>query len=102
MLSNEIRVFFTKYNDPPYVKFEKLKVMVKLSSEKNMDQVLSELKEYANEVDVEFVKQSVKAIGACAVKIESTCEKCVNVLLELIKSKPGYVIEESITVIKVK
>ena len=28
ILSKEIRVFFCKYNDPPYVKFQKLEIMV--------------------------------------------------------------------------
>jgi AP-1 complex subunit beta-1 len=45
-LSNEMRVFFCKYNDPPYVKVEKLEIMIKLVTEKNVDTFLSELKEY--------------------------------------------------------
>jgi vesicle coat complex subunit len=45
VLSNEIRVFFCKYNDPPYVKMEKLEIMVKLCNDRNVDQLLSELKE---------------------------------------------------------
>ncbi|KAI8853732.1 adaptin N terminal region-domain-containing protein [Chytridium lagenaria] len=92
VLNQEMRVFFTKYNDPPYVKLEKL--------EANVEQVLLELKEYASEVDVEFVRQAVKAIGRCAIKIESASERCVNVLLELIKTKVNYVVQESIVVIK--
>jgi len=32
-------VFFCKYNDPIYVKLEKLEIMIKLASEKNVDQV---------------------------------------------------------------
>jgi len=44
-LSNEMRVFFCKYNDPPYVKVEKLEIMIKLVTEKNVDTFLSELKE---------------------------------------------------------
>ena len=44
-LSTEMRVFFCKYNDPPYVKIEKLDIMVKLATEKNIDTLLSELKE---------------------------------------------------------
>jgi vesicle coat complex subunit len=43
-------VFFCKYNDPIYVKMEKLEVMIRLSSDRNIDQVLLELKEYAQEV----------------------------------------------------
>lgn len=45
MLSNELRIFFCKYNDPPYVKIEKLGIMVKLANERNVDMLLSELKE---------------------------------------------------------
>ncbi|CAG8467810.1 5695_t:CDS:2, partial [Scutellospora calospora] len=44
ILANEMRVFFCKYNDPPYVKLEKLEIMIKLANEKNIDQLLSELK----------------------------------------------------------
>lgn len=34
---------------------EKLEIMIKLVSERNVEQVLLELKEYATEVDVDFV-----------------------------------------------
>lgn len=43
----------------------------------------------------------VRAIGRCAVTIESAAEKCVNVLLELIATKVNYVVQEAIIVIKV-
>uniref|UniRef100_A0A7N0VDM7 Clathrin/coatomer adaptor adaptin-like N-terminal domain-containing protein n=1 Tax=Kalanchoe fedtschenkoi TaxID=63787 RepID=A0A7N0VDM7_KALFE len=64
-------VFFCKYNDPIYVKLEKLEIMIKLASDRNIDQVLLELKEYATEVDVDFVRKAVRAIGRCAIKYES-------------------------------
>lgn len=48
ILANEMRVFFCKYNDPPYVKVEKLDVMVRLASDKNVDTLLGELKEYVS------------------------------------------------------
>ncbi|GAA5990292.1 hypothetical protein JCM10908_007301 [Rhodotorula pacifica] len=99
-LSNEMRVFFCKYNDPPYVKVEKLEIMIKLVTEKNVDTFLSELKEYASEVDVDFVRRAIRAIGQCAVKIEDAAERCVNVLLELISTRVSYVVQEAIVVIK--
>ena len=46
ILSNEMRVFFCKYNDPLYVKVEKLDIMVRLANDHNVDALLSELKEY--------------------------------------------------------
>lgn len=39
ILSHEVKVFFCKYNDPIYVKTEKLEIMIKLADEKNIDQV---------------------------------------------------------------
>jgi len=46
LLSNEMRVFFCKYNDPLYVKIEKLDIMVRLANDSNVDALLSELKEW--------------------------------------------------------
>ncbi|KAJ7206030.1 adaptin N terminal region-domain-containing protein [Mycena pura] len=100
ILSTEIRVFFCKYNDPLYVKIEKLDVMVRLASENNVDALLSELKEYSSEVDVDFVRKSIKCIGQTAVKIDSAAERCVNVLLELIDTRVTYVVQEAIVVMK--
>ncbi|KAI9485877.1 MAG: adaptin N terminal region-domain-containing protein [Benjaminiella poitrasii] len=100
VLSNEVRVFFCKYNDPPYVKLEKLEIMIKLCNDRNVDQLLSELREYANEVDVDFVRKSVHAIGRCAIKIEEAAERCINVLLDLINTGVSYVVQEAVVVIK--
>jgi AP-1 complex subunit beta-1 len=100
ILAHEIKVFFCKYNDPIYVKMEKLEIMIKLASDRNIDQVLLEFKEYATEVDVDFVRKAVRAIGRCAIKLERAAERCINVLLDLIKIKVNYVVQEAIVVIK--
>eukprot|EP00850_Spirogloea_muscicola_P016030 SM000127S26646 [mRNA] locus=s127:194449:199597:+ [translate_table: standard] len=100
VLAHEIKVFFCKYNDPIYVKLEKLEIMIKLASDRNIDQVLLEFKEYATEVDVDFVRKAVRAIGRCAIKLERATERCINVLLDLIKLKVNYVVQEAIIVIK--
>ena len=71
------QVFFCKYNDPIFVKMEKLDIMIKLANDRNIDQVLLELKEYATEVDVDFVRKAVRAIGRCAVSIEHAAERYV-------------------------
>jgi AP-1 complex subunit beta-1 len=102
LLANEMRVFFCKYSDPLYVKVEKLDIMVRLASDKNVDPLLSELKEYASEVDVDFVRKSVKAIGQTAIKVDSAAERCVNVLLELIDTRVSYVVQEAVVVMRVR
>lgn len=100
ILQEEIRVFFTKYNDPPYVKIEKLDVIVKLASESNIDNVLAELKEYANEVDVDFVRKSVRAIGRCAIKIVLAADRCVATLIDLLALGVDYIVQETVIVMK--
>ena len=100
ILAHEIKVFFCKYNDPIYVKMEKLEIMIMLSSERNIEQVLLEFKEYASEVDVDFVRKSVRAVGRCAIKLERAAERCINVLLDLIQTRVNHVVQEAIIVIK--
>ncbi|KAK2099864.1 AP-2 complex subunit beta [Saguinus oedipus] len=100
ILKQEIKVFFLKYNDPIYVKLEKLDITIRLASQDNIAQVLAELKEYATEVDVDFVQKAVWAIGRCAIKVEQSAEGCVSTLLDPIQTKVNYVVQEAIVVIR--
>lgn len=108
LFKNEFGVFFVKYNDPIYIKLEKLDILIRLTNSANISHVLNELKEYSTEVDVDFVRKSVRAIGRCAIKVEESADKCVETLLELIKSKingnqdfkENYVLQEAIVVIR--
>merc|ERR1740136_158431 len=100
ILKHEMKVFFVKYNDPIYIKLEKLDIMIRLTSQANIAQVLSELKEYSTEVDVDFVRKSVRAIGRCAIKVEQSAERCVSTLMDLIQTKVNYVVQEAVVVIK--
>ncbi len=106
ILSQHIRHFYCKYNDPLYVKMEKLEILISLASDKNIDGLLLELREYANEVDVDFVRRAVRAIGRCAIKLANSHEKCVNLLINLIRSSSGidarvnYVVQEAVVIIR--
>ena len=70
LLKHEMKVFFVKYNDPIYVKLEKLDIMIRLASEANIVQVLSELKEwvlYGLKLTINFMHfWSVCWISFCA------------------------------------
>ena len=46
LLSKNIQVFFCKYNDPIYVKMEKLELLISLATPKYMEKILNELKEW--------------------------------------------------------
>jgi vesicle coat complex subunit len=61
-----------------------------------------ELKEYAYaEVDMDFVRKAVRAIGRCAIKLQAAAERAVAVLVDLMQTKVSYVVQEAIVVIKV-
>jgi AP-2 complex subunit beta-1 len=100
ILQNEVKVFFCKYNDPIYVKLAKLEIMYRLTREENVSEVLAELKEYASEVDVDFVRKAVRSIGRLAIKISSASDQCITTLLNLMQTKVSYVVQEAIVVIK--
>ncbi|KAI9817922.1 MAG: hypothetical protein M1832_004542 [Thelocarpon impressellum] len=100
VLRNDIRVFFCKYNDPIYVKVTKLELVFMLATENNIEEVLTELREYATEIDVHFVRKSVRAIGKLAIKIEPAAKQCINTLLELVATKVSYIVQEATVVIR--
>ncbi|OQE42348.1 hypothetical protein PENCOP_c004G08056 [Penicillium coprophilum] len=100
VLRNDIRVFFCNYNDPIYVKVTKLELMFMLTTKENISIVLAELREYATEIDVHFVRKAVRAIGKLAIKIESAAKQCIDTLLELVDAKIPYIVQEATVVIR--
>lgn len=56
-------MFYCKFNDPVYVKLEKVEILIKVADKGNSEQILLELKEYSQDVDMELVGAAVKAIG---------------------------------------
>lgn len=99
-LKNDVKAFFVKYNDPIYVKLEKLEILNRLVNDENANIVLSELKEYSSEVDVDFVRKAIRSIGRCALKVELAADRCVKILIELVETQINYVVQESVIVIK--
>ena len=100
-LTEDLKVFFCKYSDPIYVKLAKLDIISRLANDDNIGLILPELKEYSSEVDIDFVRKSVRSIGRCAIKIPAAADKCIEKLVELVATKVNYVVQEAIVVIKV-
>jgi len=100
VLQSDIRVFFCKYNDPIYVKVTKLELIFMLANEKNITVVLNELQEYATEIDVQFVRKAVRAIGKLAIKIEPAARQCIDTLLGLVNAQIPYIVQEATVVIR--
>jgi AP-1 complex subunit beta-1 len=100
LLERDVRIFFCKYNDPVYIKIEKLEIILRLVDIRSVDVVLNELKEYATEVDPDFVRKAVQTIGRCAVKLERAADRCVRALQELIQLRIGPILQEVVIVMR--
>ena len=100
IFEKDIKIFFSSFTEPLYNKLEKLEIIYKLVSMNNIDIVLNELREYASDVDIKFVRRSVKLIGQCAIKLEKAAQRCVETLVELVKTQVSFVIQEAIIALK--
>jgi AP-1 complex subunit beta-1 len=101
ILQDQVKMFFCKYYDPLHVKLEKLGILVPLATEDSLETVLSEVKDYCQEVDVEFVRRSVQALGKLAIKMPGRkADRCVDVLMELINTGEQTIVMEGVTVMK--
>mmetsp|Transcript_45836 Transcript_45836/g.33571 ORF Transcript_45836/g.33571 Transcript_45836/m.33571 type:complete len:260 (+) Transcript_45836:690-1469(+) len=100
VFAESVKVFYCKFNDPVYVKLEKIEVLVKVTNESNVEAVLGELKEYANDLDTDIVKRSVKAIGQLILKIDKASKRAIEILHEIINQGSGYGLQEAVVVAK--
>lgn len=77
-------MFFCKFNDPLYVKLEKIEILVKVVDEKNAESILTELQDYSNDIDMDLVTASVKAIGQIILKVNKAVTKAVQIITDIV------------------
>ena len=70
-------MFFCKFNDPIYVKLEKIDILIKVADDKNAESVLNELQDYTNDMDMDLVTAAVKAIGEIILKVNRSVSRAV-------------------------
>lgn len=100
ILKREVKVFYIRYNDPLYLKLEKVEIMVSLAAKDNAKQIVSELKEYCVELDVVFVRRTIRALGQVAVQVPESSELVVDTLLDLLDHRVPYVAQEVVIVMR--
>lgn len=94
------QMFFVKFNDPCYVKFEKVDLLVRCATPANLELIMEELSEYSQEVDVEFVKRSLRGIGRVAMRVDGAAERALRALVALAESRTPFIVEEVIVVVR--
>ncbi|KAG5466012.1 hypothetical protein CUR178_00729 [Leishmania enriettii] len=88
LLRTNLDAFYVRYSDPPFVKLEKLRLLLKLATPSTAPDIVKELAEYASGVDMVFVVEVVRAIASLAIKVDSMAPDCANLLMQLLDQRP--------------
>jgi AP-1 complex subunit beta-1 len=100
IFEQNVRVFFCKFNDPVYVKLEKIDILVKVADDKNADVILNELREYANDIELELIRKSIRAIGTIILRVDKSAKRAVEILQEIVTTGQPLCLQEAVIVAK--
>lgn len=89
IFEKNVKMFFVRFSDPSYVRSLKVDVLVSVADAGNVDLIISELREYCNDIDQDFVRRAIRAIGQVVCKIERVAKKGVEALKEHITHEGG-------------
>ena len=99
LLDKDFKFFFVQYNDPIYVKLEKVDILYKLCDNKNYESIIKEFTSYAlTEINAELIRKSVKFIGYIGYKFEKSLDLCVDSIAKIIENNNDDAINECIIV----
>lgn len=95
VLARELRIFYVKFNDPLYIKLEKIDTLVRLVDASNLKQctlLLTELKEYAMEFEPEFVSRAISALAQLGIKYSDAkfVSKVMDILVDLVETRDTF------------
>ncbi|KAG5484781.1 hypothetical protein LSCM1_06606 [Leishmania martiniquensis] len=99
-LTAHLSKFLVKFEDPIYVKMEKLSLLVRFANRENCASVLKELMVYTRESDVALVRTAINAIGVLATMLPELSEECVHQLGQLIASRVPHLVENTVVVVQ--
>ncbi|KAM8975353.1 AP-4 complex subunit beta-1 isoform 1-T1 [Pelodytes ibericus] len=86
--STHYKKFFCSYNDPHYIKNQKMDILCELVNDENVHSVLEELRVCCTDVSVQLAHTAIFAIGRIA---RTYSEKCVKILAGLLEFKQEHI-----------
>ena len=99
LLEKEFKYFYVQYNDPIYIKLEKVDILYKLCNKKNYEMIIQEFTSYAlTETNPELIRKSIRFIGYIGYKFESSYDLCVNCISKIIDNNNEDAVPECIIV----
>ena len=99
-LPGHFRAFFCDFDDPPYLKQEKLEMLVLAAAAENYERVLPELMAYANEVDVELACTAVRAIGRIGLLVEAAADASMEALAGTVRQSAPHLTQAALVAVQ--
>ena len=94
--------FYVFCEEPFYIKKLKLDILCVLSNEKNFNDIIVEMEEYANDVNLKFARFAIEAIGEIAMRVQESLETVINIFKKFLGRKVDYVISQTVTTLESK
>ncbi|KAM9320254.1 AP-4 complex subunit beta-1 [Gastrophryne carolinensis] len=86
--SSHYKKFFCSYNDPYYIKDQKIDILCELVNDENVHNILEELRACCTDVSAQLAHTAIFAIGRIA---RTYSEKCVKILSGLLELKQEHI-----------
>ncbi|CAH8281953.1 unnamed protein product [Eruca vesicaria subsp. sativa] len=95
IFASDYKHFYCQYNEPSYVKKLKLEMLTAVANESNTYEIVTELCEYAANVDIAIARESIRAIGKIALQ-QYDVNAIVDRLLQFLEMEKDYVTAETL------
>ncbi|CAM8913307.1 unnamed protein product [Rhodiola kirilowii] len=99
IFASEYKHFYCQYNEPFYVKKLKLEMLTAVANESNTYEIVTELCEYAANVDEAMARESIRAVGKIALQ-QYDVNAIVDRLLQFLEMEKDYVTAETLVLVK--
>lgn len=99
LFAADYKHFFCRFSDPTYVKKLKLEMLTAVANENNTFEIVTELSEYAANVDVTIARESIRAVGQIALQSYDV-NGIVDRLLQFLEMDTDYVTAETLVLVK--
>jgi vesicle coat complex subunit len=100
VFDDEYRQLYVRYNEPTFVKYEKIGILALIANDDTVGDITSELAEYATDIDQEVSRRSIRAIGNIAFRLPSAAGMVLERLVEFLDIEMNSVRPETILVMK--
>ncbi|KAK4046763.1 AP-3 complex subunit beta [Microbotryomycetes sp. JL201] len=95
-----VPTFLVRFTDSLASKQVRLRILVALATEANINMILTELFAYVNDSEESFSAEVITAIGKCARRVPEAMDKCLKALVRLSSSKSDMIVSRSILVLR--